>query len=576
VKKLHPRNTSGVAWIVSACLVLGCVGEIGGASGRPDRGASNEAANGGRSGGQGGSPGSPSDPGRITVRRLNRTEYNNTVRDLLGTSQRPADLFPDDPSGFGFDNNGDVQSLTTIQIDQYQSAAEALVVEVTAAGAQSIVAAAQAPGCDPVAGGADASCVRKVLTGFIRRAWRRPPGADEVDRVMGVARAAQARGEDLLSQLRAALIAVLSAPQFLFRIELDPDPLSVAAHPLGDYELASRLSYLIYRSMPDEALFAAAEAQRLRTDAGVRDQTLRMLADPKGAGLVEGFAGQWLDLDDLPAHQVDPVQYGAVFDAQLALAMRAETMRFFSEFLRENLPASGLLDARFTFVDQRLAKLYGLPAPPPGSATRVALSGDQRAGIITQASVLTATSMPNRTSPVARGAWVLAHLLCAPPPPPPPDVPPLPDTDTMAPASARALLEAHRRSPACSGCHDLIDPIGLGLENYDAIGRWRTSDAGAAIDPSGSLPDGSRFKGAVELSLLLAKDPRVPRCLTASFFTYATSRHPGDGTPDGAEVDRIVGAADRGGGARLGDLVLAMVTSNSFRRRRGELKGAQP
>jgi hypothetical protein len=561
---------AGFSGVLVASLALACVGEIGSGGATSSAGADPGAPPPGGSP----APAAPGtlDPGRVTLRRLNRTEYNNTVRDLLGTARRPADDFQTDPTAFGFDDNGDVQTLTTLQIEQYQTAAEALVAEVTAGGLDKLATAARSSVCDPAAPGSD--CIGRLTAGLARRAWRRPPTDAELARLAAVARAAQARGESPLGQLRFALMAVLVSPHFLFRVELDPDPHSPAAHPLGPFELASRLSYLIYRSMPDDVAFDAAAKGRLQTEADVRRETLRMLADPKGAALLEGFAGQWLDLDELAEHEVDPALFGT-FDAALAQAMRAETIAFFAEFLRQNLPVANLLDARFTFVDARLAQHYGLPATS-GQWTRVALDGRRRAGLLTQAAVLTTTSLPNRTSPVARGAWVLARLLCAPPPPPPPNVPPLPEADAQAPASGRAQLEAHRKDPACSSCHSLIDPIGLGLENYDAIGRWRDTDQGQAIDATGTLPDGSRFQGAVELGQLLANDPRVAACLAENLFTYAVSRRP-TGSSDDQQVQRLLGRARRDAAVGLQDLVLAMVTSDPFRLRRGEpTTGGQP
>jgi len=567
---MHQRR-AGSIWVLLA-LPLACVGEIGGgatASHRQGTGSTGGTPPGGAPETPPGATGAL-DPGRVTLRRLNRTEYDNTVRDLLGTTLRPAATFQSDPVGFGFDNNGDVQTLTTLQIEQYQSAAEAMVAEVTANGLDRLAMAARSAACDPAA----ADCAQKLLAGLARRAWRRPVTTAEIDRLMGVARAARTRGADALGQLRAALVAMLASPHFLFRVELDPDPRSTTPHPLHPYELASRLSYLLYRSMPDDALFAAAETGRLASDGDLRREVLRMLADPKGVQLVEGFVGQWLDLDALGEHQVDPELFGKDFDAPLAAAMRAETVAFFGEFLRQNLAVSGLLDARFTFVDGRLAQHYGFGQTAAG-LTRVPLDGLRRAGLITQASVLTTTSMPNRTSPVARGAWVLTRLLCAPPPPPPPDVPALPEADLQAPTTARVLLERHRKDPNCASCHRMIDPIGLGLENYDAIGRWRDEDLGAAIDAAGELPDGSRFEGAVELGALLARDPRVASCLAANFFTYAVSRHPTAGSPDDRHVQAILRSTDKGG-VHLQDLVLAMVQSDPFRLRRGEPDATSP
>jgi hypothetical protein len=576
---MQTRRT-GFIGVLLALLPLACVGEIGGgaaATQRPDKGSPGGGGVAPPGPGPVGPPGgtgatSPSDPGRVTLRRLNRIEYDNTLRDLLGTTLRPAASFEQDPTGYGYDNNGDVQTLTSLQVEQYQSAAEAVVADLTAGGMDRLAAAARSDVCALTA----ADCAQKLVAGLAKRAWRRPVSAAELDRLMGVARAAKARGEDTLGQLRFALVAMLVSPHFLFRVELDPDPRSTAPHALGGYELASRLSYLLYRSMPDDALFAAAETDRLRDPADVRREVLRMLGDPKGAALIEGFAGQWLDLDALAEHQVDAELYGKAFDAPLAAAMRAETVAFFGEFLRQNLPVPGMLDARFSFMDGRLAQHYGLTATGPGLA-RVELDGKKRAGLITQASVLTTTSAPNRTSPIARGAWVLARLLCAPPPPPPADVPALPEADLQAPSTARALLELHRKDPSCASCHRLIDPIGLGLENYDAVGRWRDKDLGLPIDAAGELPDGAKFQGAVELGALLAKDPRVASCVAGNLFTYALSRQPVEGSADDKHVQAILRGAGRDGAVHLQDLVLAVVTSDPFRLRRGEPgTGGQP
>jgi hypothetical protein len=585
-----PRTSARLTRVLATSLAIGCVGEIGSGEGTPagaPRPPGTPTGSGQPRPGTGGSPATTEpprlpqgalDPGRITLRRLNRTEYNNTIRDLLGTSLRPADAFEVDPTGFGFDNNGDVQTLTTLQIEQYQGAAEAVIAEATTGGLDRLAAAARTAVCDPAAGGLP--CTQRLAAGLARRAWRRPVADDELERVMRLVRASQARGEDALAQLRIAMVAVLISPHFLFRSELDPDPRSLAPHPVAPFEMASRLSYLIYRSMPDDLLLDAAEKGRLKTEADVRREVGRMLADPRGGALLEGFVGQWLDLDELGEHDVDPALFGKAFDGELARAMRTETLAFFGEFLQQNLPVPNLLDARFTFVDARLSQHYGLGAGTPGKPTRVELKDGKRAGLITQGSVLTTTSLPNRTSPVARGAWVLARLLCAPPPPPPPDVPPLPEGELQAPTTARVLLEMHRKDPNCAACHALIDPIGLGLENYDAIGRWRDKDQGVAIDATGALPDGSRFQGAVELGALLAKDARVASCLASNLFTYATGRHAEGGSQDDQQVQRILATTARGSAVRLQDLVLGVVASEPLRMRRGESaamsKGGQP
>lgn len=507
-------------------------------------------------------PTDPGDPGRVSLRRLNRAEYNNTVRALLGTSLTPADGFDADLAGFGYDNNGDVQLLTTLQVEQYGSAAEALATELVAAGMDKVATAARVNACNPTASG----CIRELIGGLARRAWRRPVAPDEIDRVMRLADRARERGEDVTTQLRFAVTGVLASPHFIFRVELDPA--TPAARPLDGHEIASRLSYLLHRSMPDDALFAAAEAGRLATATDVKREAERLLADPRGSELVTGFVSQWLDINSLTLHEIDAAKLGTTWSRELAASMQAETTGMFAAMLAGNLPVSELLTARWSMLDARMARHYGLPGGGEQPA-RVELTGDRRRGLLTHASILTATSNPDRTSPVARGAWVMTHLLCAPPPPPPPDVPALPEEEPDKPLTAREQLAAHRADPGCAACHKLMDPIGLGLENYDAVGRWRDTELGLKIDASGVLPDGATFAGATELAAILTKDPRVADCVARNLYTYALGRLPADGSVDAQYVARIVSQAG-GSGVRLRDLVLGIVTSDPFRMRRGE------
>jgi hypothetical protein len=516
-----------------------------------------------------GNPGAPppsGDPGRVAIRRLNRIEYNNTVRDLLGSKLQPADTFAPDPFGLGFDNNGDVQTLSTVQIEQYQTAAEALVDEVLVGGVARVATLGRVAACNLASEGTP--CIEKLLTGLARRAWRRPVATDEVARLTALANAAKARGEDASAQLRIALVALLSSPHFLFRAEPDPTPQATASRLLTDHEIATRLSYLLYASLPDDVLFDAADKGQLTTESAVRAQAMRMLTDAKGKAFVERFAAQWLDLQELDQHDVDPALFGKVFDQPLAQAMKAETLALFSEFLAADLPVADLLTARFTFVNARLAQHYGLPATGP-TLSRVALTGEQRRGLLGHASVLTTTSSPNGTNPVARGYWVLTHLLCAPPPPPPPDIPPLPEMAANG-TTVRARFEAHRTNPACAACHVLMDPIGFALENYDAIGRWRTTDNGAPVDARGMLPDGSTFNGPVQLADVLRKDPSVASCLAANLFTYATGRAPRATTSDNASLERIVAIAGGSATMTLEASLLALVSSDAFRMQQRE------
>ena len=363
---------------------------------------------------------------------------------------------------------------------------------------------------------------------------------------------------------------MLASPHFLFRVELDPDPRAAAPRALNDHEIASRLSYLIYSSMPDDPLAAAADRGQLRTPDQVAAQAKRMLADARAAALAGSFAAQWLDLRSLAGHQVDEASFGKAFDGALAALMQEETSRFFLEFMNGDLPITGMLTARFTYLDARLARHYGLTSPGGAGLTRVTLTGDQRGGLLTQGSVLTATSPPNHTSPVARGAWVLSSLLCSPPPPPPANIPPLPEPSPTVPASLRARLEAHRSNPQCAACHVAMDPIGFGLEHYDGIGRWRTDDGATPIDASGTLPDGSTFDGALQLAALLAKDPRLPGCLTQKLYTFALGRSPDGGTADRPYLDRITALAAGPDGVTLHRAIAALVTSDPFRLRRAD------
>ena len=543
----------------------------GGGSGPPGNGNGNGNGNGGGGTGGGGmGPAAPADPGRVTLRRLNRAEYDNTVRDLLGTRLRLAsEGFASDPSGFGYDNNADVQSLAPVQLDQYLTAAETLVEEATKDGVPAFAMKAQIAACDIVA---DAACQARLVKAFARRAFRRPVPDDEVTRLLKPAAVAKMRGDDAVGQLKLVLKAILSSPHFLFRVELDPQPTSVEPHPVNQHELAARLSYFLWQSMPDAPLFAAADGGRLASDAEVRAQTMRMLADPKAAVIVDSFAAQWLSLAALDEHQVDPKQFA--YDKTLAALMRGETLALFREFLTKDLPASDLLRAPFTFVNDRLAAHYGLPAVGSANLTRVSLTGDRRQGLLTQAAVLTRTSFPSRTSPTVRGAWIATHLLCAPPPPPPPNVPAFPEPVAGMATTVRQRLEVHRTNPACAGCHALVDPIGLGLENYDLVGRYRTTDQGKPIDASGVLPSGEKFATGGELLALLATDSRVVPCVARNLMTYALGRGVEDS--DDASVDLVVkqAASARPAGAGLQGLVLEVVGSRPFRMRRGEPGGS--
>ncbi len=642
--------------------------------------------------GCGGEP-AKTDPGRVTLHRLNNAEYNNTVRDLLGTALTPADDFPADDRGYGFDNVADVLRVSTLSLELYEAAAQALIadalavttgssvqsfeitsdasvgtqvgegwlffsagtssitmttpiagtyrvsvrayeeqagteaavlsievpnevptmIDVTAVEASPAVYEAELPlpagtvqitvGFDndyydavtgddrnlwidyvevegpldgPVIDGArrdailvcteldDRDCQTTILSGFANRAWRRPTEAAEIDQLLELVDLAIEEGDTAEDGLELALQQILVSPHFLYRVEIDPDPTSATPHPLTDWELATRLSYFLWSSMPDAELFAAAEAGELSDPAELDRHARRMLDDPKAVALTDNFAGQWLFTralgDQDPDYQIFPE-----YDDALEEAMRAETRRYFQEFLGEDLPMNQFLTADFTYVNDRLAEHYGLPAVGSDELTRVSLLDTPRRGFLMQGSFLRVTSRPKRTSPVLRGKWVLDNLLCTPPRPPPPGVEGLPEE--MTTGSIRDRLEAHQANPICASCHRVMDPIGFGLDHFDAIGGYRTEDDGYPIDSTGELADGVAFTDGIELSQLLADNPAVYRCMVEKLYTYLGR------SPFRIEATEQIDALTTrwiDGGYVLRDLIIDMVTSPFFVSRRGE------
>jgi mono/diheme cytochrome c family protein len=646
------------------------------------------------------------DPGRVTVRRLNRAEYNNTVHDLLGITFRPGDDFPTDDVGYGFDNIGDVLSLPPLLLEKYLAAAEKIVdqaivteparaaakrlagkdlkstikgdqfhnefhalitngevyanhtfprdgtylfrirafasqagkepakmafrvegkdvksfdvrneeddpkiFEVRAfvkAGSHKVAAAFTNDFYDPQAKdpkkrdrnlyvesieienpaeaakalpeshrrlfiaqpdkAAHKEAARKILENFARKAFRRPVTAAEVDRYVQLVEAAEKGGDSFERGIQIAVMAVLVSPHFLFRVEIDPEPNNPnAVHAVGEFELASRLSYFLWSSMPDEELFKLAEQGQLRKNLDA--QVKRMLGDRKARALTENFAGQWLQLRNLKTAQPDPGRFPG-FDDALRSAMLRETELFFEAVVQEDRSILEFLDADWTFVNDRLAKHYGLPDVTGRDFQKVTLRGGQRGGLLTQASILTVTSNPTRTSPVKRGKYVLETLLGTPPPPPPPGAGDLPD-DKKGPLTGtlRQRMEQHRANPNCAVCHQKLDPLGFGLENFDAVGRWRDRDGAYAIDSSGVLPGGQAFKGPAELKgILKGKADQFRRCLAEKLLTYALGR--GLEYYDRRAVDQIVTATQRGRDT-FSALTLAIVKSDPFQMRRGQ------
>jgi hypothetical protein len=639
------------------------------------------------------------DPGRVTARRLNRTEYNNTVRDLLAIDFQPAADFPADDSGYGFDNIGDVLSLSPLLMEKYLAAAEkiaktailppplptptmvrhgrsenhlegkapgllvshhfpvegdysfvatvvfrpdpvrlvfsldgqpypATIVEDAAdhwrtaeirahvpAGDHTLEAELIADGphapdpefesgksakplrdpmvgnieirgpynpvtpppsesyhrvftCTDPAGPQSLTCARIDLANLARRAYRRPVTAAEVDALTGFVEMALHQGDNFDRGMQIALTAILVSPQFLFRIEHDPDPNKPAVHDTSQFELATRLSYFLWSSMPDEQLFELASKQELRKPQVLEAQVRRMLADPKTNALVDNFGAQWLELRNLDRTKPDPDRFPE-FNDQLRSDMKRETELFFQSIISEDRSILDFIDAPYTFINARLAKFYGLPEMKGNQFQRVQLPPDShRGGVITQAAVLTASSFPNRTSPVLRGKWILDNILNAPPPPPPPDVPNLDEKAVGSSASMRQQLEAHRSNPVCNSCHANMDPLGFGLENFDAIGRWRAKDGNFPIDATGRLPNGQTFDGPDALKqILLSGKTAFTKCLAEKLLTYGLGRGLED--YDQPAIQSIV-THTAASGYRFSALVDAIVTSRPFQKRRGE------
>jgi hypothetical protein len=373
--------------------------------------------------------------------------------------------------------------------------------------------------CDPKTGGN--ACVTQIVSALARRAYRRPATKAEVDSLLRFVTLAKSEGQNVEQGIQLAIQAMLVSPHFLFRIERDAADVS-KAHPISEMELASRLSYFLWSSMPDDELLSLAEGRKLR--ASLDAQVKRMLADPKASAFADNFAGQWLETRNLDSVTPDPKKFPE-WGPELRDAMKQETRLFFEAVLRENRPVTDFLDARYTFLNEQLAKHYGIEGVSGPDFRKVDLSTPQRGGILTHGSVLTVSSYPTRTSPVIRGKYVLQNILGTPPPPPPPDVPAIDEASVGTSGSMRQQLEKHRSNPVCASCHSRMDVLGFGLENYDGTGKWRTMDGKFAVDPGGTLPNGKSFTNPAELRTLLSADlNEFTRCLTEKMLTYSLGR----------------------------------------------------
>jgi len=691
-------------------------------------------------------------PGRVTARRLNRVEYNNTVRDLLGVTIKPADEFPTDDSGYGFDNIGDVLSLSPLLMEKLMTAARnvsriaihgeafeakpALLAKImakkqqddspsggqifpfsirgalygsyhfpvdgeyefrlrisnlrglevpesqsTAGGTPTVRRQPRGPltpeqkkafdeqnrlGAPPVemvftidgkpvlsrvvegttdydyarapsvvrlwltagdhflrasfpelANMADPltqmnrdgrrklfvdtvdivgpfepshappasywrvftcghapghhgpQCARRVVTELARRAYRRPPDDRELQHLLDLVALAQKQGDSLEKGVRLSLQAMLMSPNFLFRIERDA---TAGTYRLNDYELASRLSYFLWSSMPDDELLLAASRGTLRQPGVLQAEVKRMLSDPKSSALAENFAAQWLNLRSLDRKKPDPTRFPTV-DDELLDAMRRETLLFVGAMIQEDRSILDVIDGRFTFLNGPLARHYGIKGIDGEPFQRVSLDGEERSGILTHGSILTLSSYATRTSPVLRGKWVLENLLGTPPPPPPDTVPPLEETNLGTAASLRQRLEQHRANSACAACHDQMDPLGFTLENYDAAGAWRTRDGQFDVDNTGTLPDGRTVAGAKGLKEILRSHSELfTRNVTEKMLTFALGR--GIERSDSGAVDEISRQV-AAGSHNFSSLVLGIVNSAPFQMRASAQGGSR-
>jgi hypothetical protein len=424
--------------------------------------------------------------------------------------------------------------------------------------------------CKPVRTADEDGCAQKIISSLARRAYRRPVTNDDTRALIAFYREGR-RGSNFENGVEMALRAMLTSPEFLFRIERDPENVRAKTpYRISDVELASRLAFFLWSSIPDDELLDLAARGRLRDPAELEKQVRRMLADPRSESLVSNFADQWLYLRNLPATNPDARLFPD-YDDNLRQAFRRETQLFFESIAKENRSMIDLLDADYTFLNERLAKHYGVPNVYGSHFRRISLPAEtQRGGLLGHGSILTVTSYANRTSPVLRGKWILENILGAPPPEPPANVPPLKDNDPAGKAlTMRERMAQHRESPACSGCHQLMDPIGLSMENFDAVGRWRNRAEGdAAIDAAGALPSGATFQGVSGLKRALLAEPDLfAATVTEKLLVYSLGR--GVEFYDAPAVRAITNEA-RSNDYRFSSFILGVIKSSPFQFRRSQ------
>jgi hypothetical protein len=533
----------GTIAMLTALAGTGCIGEI------TQPGESGGSGGSGATGSQALCSASPA-----PLRRLTNAEYDNTVLDLLGDASKPASAFPADETLYGFAAGASVSPLLA---ELYMNAAEKLAA--TAAGKLGALLP-----CDPGAIG-EAQCATQFIEHFGKRAFRRPLEQVEVDELYALYDSERTAGEGFASSIEIVIAAVLQSPRFLYRVELGGEGTQDRV-PLTSFELASRLSYFLWQTMPDEELFAAAESGELADPEHVADQARRMLADPRAHVGLRNFFDQWLHVRELEHVTKSETAY-PTFDESLAASMAEETRRFVDDVLwNGDARLETLLTADYTFVNSELALLYGVEDPGSGWK-KVSLDPTQRSGLLTHAGLMTVLSGADQSSPVHRGAFIRENVLCQMLPPPPENlvvVPPDPDPNL----STRERYAQHTADPACATCHQLIDPIGFGFEHYDAIGRYRTKDSGFPVDASGSIVEttdaNGAFVGVPELAQKLVQSQDVQQCVARQFFRFALGRIETEG--DGCVLEGIYDDF-RSKGGDLRELIVAIVQSDAFRQR---------
>jgi hypothetical protein len=500
------------------------------------------------------------DPGSKGLHRLNSIEYNNTVRDVLGSTLALANGNWANEENLGFDNIASVMRVNEKQYAKYFDAARQIAEDVFADDALR----ARFVTCHDED---DLACVASILEASGLRLFRRPLDGAEVITYVNVYQAARELGQDHEGSLEQVLRALLSSAEFLYRIETDPDPGSMVAHRLDPYQLASRLSYFLWSSAPDDALLEAASQDALGSSDALRAETSRLLADEKSERWVRNFSGQWLGARKVAAHGVNTAVYPE-WNPKLAAAMAEEVYQFFGEFLRSERSWMEFLTADVNFVDGELAALYGMDALPEGP-TRVENVEDTRKGFLGLGAFLSMSSYEYRTAPTLRGRWILINLMCSPPQDPPGGIPPLDSDPTSSDASegnVRERLERHREDPACARCHVALDPYGIALEHFDGIGKFReTYKNGAPVDASTVTVTGESFTGLDGLAEVLTRQPEFTSCIASKVFTYGLGR---DIEDFDAPVLKAIHDRWTAETPTLAALLDATIQSDSFRYRR--------